>query len=94
MNENSTQVKPVKNFSSRAPAINQPQPGKIGGSVVKNNMQFLQTFLKLAAIAKECEELVENEQDLSKKEQVRLSLQRREFRQLYATVKNSRFETF
>jgi hypothetical protein len=64
------------------------------GPVAKNNLQFLQTFMKLATIAKECEELVENERDLSKKEQVRLSLRRREFRQVYSTVKNSRFETF
>ncbi len=72
----------------------EPQAVKLVGPVAKNNMQFLETFIKLAKIAKDCEELVENEKDLSKKEQVRLSLQRREFRQIYSTVKNSRFESF
>ncbi len=72
----------------------EPQAVKLIGPVVKNNQQFLDTFIKLASIAKTCQELVENERELSKKEQVRLSLQRREFKQMYSMVKNSRFETF
>ncbi len=72
----------------------EPQAVKLIGPVARNNMQFLETFIKLANIAKSCQELVENEKDLSKKEQVRLSLQRREFKQMYSTVKNSRFESF
>lgn len=71
-----------------------PQAVKLISPVVKNKPQFVDTFLKLANIAKVCQELVENEKDLSKKELTRLSLQRREFKQLYAMVKNSRFDTF
>lgn len=93
------QKKPATNPNPKIPATPPQttavsQAVKLIGPVAKNNQQFLETFIKLASIAKDCQELVENEKDLSKKEQVRLSLQRREFRQMYSTVKNSRFETF
>ncbi len=84
----------AKTPATPLPITAEPQAVKLLGPVAKNNMQFLETFFKLATIAKDCQELVENEKELSKKEQIKLSLQRREFRQLFATVKNSRFETF
>ncbi|OLS11970.1 MAG: hypothetical protein RBG13Loki_4425 [Promethearchaeota archaeon CR_4] len=90
--KHSTEVKQTSPVTQNAST--QTEAVRLTGPVVKNKHQFLETVMKLANIAKICQDLVENEKDLSKKEQTRLSLQRREFKQLYATVKNSRFDTF
>jgi hypothetical protein len=63
-------------------------------SSIKSTGEFLASIIQLGNMAKENQELVENEVDLVKKEQVRLSLRRREFRQLYQNIKFSNFESF
>lgn len=54
-----------------------------------DSSDFLAKIIKLGDIAKECEEMVETEDELSQKEKAKLYLKRDEFKKLLLTIKGT-----
>jgi len=54
-----------------------------------NSTDFMAKIIKLGEIAKECEEMVETEDELSQKEKTKLYLKRDEFKKLLLSIKGT-----
>lgn len=52
-----------------------------------NSSEFMAKIIKLGEIAKECEEMVEDESELSQKEKTKLYLKRDEFKKILLSIK-------
>jgi hypothetical protein len=56
--------------------------------------EFIEKMIKLGTIAQDCQELVENETDLTKKEESRLYLKRIEFKNVFKEIRSSNVDVF
>jgi hypothetical protein len=84
-------------IAKTAPNLNTPvsmTQVKSQVSTIKTNSDFIQKIIKLGEMVQECQELVDGEAELSKREQTKLYLKRDEFRKLYKDVKASHFDCF
>lgn len=86
------------NIIARTPAhLESGVPLKPSGShsnSIKSNSEFIQKIIKLGEMVQECQELVDGEPELTKREQTRLYLKRDEFKKLYQEIKSSKFDCF
>jgi hypothetical protein len=88
------ETKPIKT-SSDSPFVISPTVANTSTTrAIPDKSELMNRILKLSEIVQSCQDLVENESELSKKEEARLYLRRDEFKKLFREVKSTNLDSF